>query len=133
MNSFFVPELGSQIYTMAGMTSQLNLQADDAGTYSGFSANFSGDGFANMHFEVRALAAEDFTKWVADAKASADRLDTASYADLAKQSEDARPKTFGAIDERLFAAIVSGAAPAAEGPRVLPGGQDAPRAAAGGS
>ena len=32
MNSFFVPALGSQIYTMAGMTSQLNLQADAAGT-----------------------------------------------------------------------------------------------------
>ena len=31
MNSFFVPQLGSQIYTMAGMTSQLSLQADKPG------------------------------------------------------------------------------------------------------
>jgi cytochrome o ubiquinol oxidase subunit II len=41
MNSFFVPQLGSQIYTMAGMTTHLNLQADQAGTYRGFSARSS--------------------------------------------------------------------------------------------
>src|SRR3954469_9967226 len=28
MNSFFVPQLGSQIYTMAGMVTRLNVQAD---------------------------------------------------------------------------------------------------------
>jgi cytochrome o ubiquinol oxidase subunit 2 len=133
MNGFFVPGLGSQIYTMAGMTSQLYLQADDAGTYPGFSTNFSGDGFSGMQFEVRALPADGFAQWVTEAKASPDRLDTASYADLAKQSEDARPKTFGAIDDKLFGAIVDGTAPAAQGPEALPGGQDAPRAPAGGS
>jgi cytochrome o ubiquinol oxidase subunit 2 len=133
MNGFFVPELGSQIYTMAGMTSQLYLQADTAGTYPGFSTNFSGDGFSGMHFELRALPAEGFAQWVAKAKASPDRLDGASYAELAKQSKDATPKTFGAIDAKLFGAIVDGTAPAAEGPAALPGGQDAPRAPAGGS
>ena len=34
MNSFFVPQLGGQIYTMAGMMTQLNLQADDPGNVS---------------------------------------------------------------------------------------------------
>jgi cytochrome o ubiquinol oxidase subunit 2 len=134
MNGFFVPELGSQIYTMAGMTSQLSLQADEAGTYLGLSTNFSGDGFSGMHFEVRALPADGFAQWIAGAKANADRLDATSYADLAKQSEDATPKTFGAIDEKLFGAIVDETAPPAQGPEALPGGQDAPRAApAGGS
>ena len=33
MNSFFVPQLGSQIYTMAGMATRLHLQADHLGTY----------------------------------------------------------------------------------------------------
>src|SRR5476651_111991 len=33
MNSFFVPQLGTQIYTMAGMTTVLNLQADQPGVY----------------------------------------------------------------------------------------------------
>src|SRR5258706_8654735 len=35
MNSFFVPQLGSQIYTMAGMITRLHLQADQSGTYPG--------------------------------------------------------------------------------------------------
>ena len=55
MNSFFVPQLGSQIYTMAGMTTHLQLQADNAGSYPGFSAQFSGDGFADMTFKVDAV------------------------------------------------------------------------------
>ena len=49
MNTFFVPQLGSMIYTMNGMTTQLNLQADHPGTFHGLSAHFSGDGFSDMH------------------------------------------------------------------------------------
>src|SRR5437868_5165505 len=68
MNSFFVPQLGSQIYTMGGMTTHLNLLADQPGEYPGISANFSGDGFADMHFIVKAMAASDFDGWVATAR-----------------------------------------------------------------
>jgi len=50
MNSFFIPQLGSQIYTMPGMTTQLNLQADKPGIYTGLSAQFSGPGFSDMRF-----------------------------------------------------------------------------------
>jgi len=57
MNSFFVPQLGSQIYTMAGMVTRLQLQADHAGAYRGLSANFSGDGFADMRFATDAVPA----------------------------------------------------------------------------
>ena len=60
MNSFFVPQLGSQIYTMSGMATHLWLQADHPGTYPGLSANFSGEGFADMHFTVDAVPAEQF-------------------------------------------------------------------------
>src|SRR6202012_2359362 len=56
MNSFFVPQLGGQIYTMSGMTTQLQLQADHSGSYPGFSSQFSGDGFADMRFTVDAMA-----------------------------------------------------------------------------
>ena len=60
MNSFFVPQLGSQIYTMAGMMTHLHLQADHPGTYRGLSAKFSGDGFSDMRFIVDAVPAERF-------------------------------------------------------------------------
>ncbi|MEA2792649.1 MAG: cytochrome o ubiquinol oxidase subunit, partial [Bradyrhizobium sp.] len=52
MNAFFIPQFGSMIYTMNGMTTRLNLQADRPGTFQGLSAQFSGDGFADMHFDV---------------------------------------------------------------------------------
>ena len=69
MNSFFVPQLGSQIYTMAGMVTRLHLQADHPGTYRGLSAKYSGDGFATMRFTVDAVPAENFAQWVdADAQ-----------------------------------------------------------------
>src|ERR1700686_2250146 len=41
MNSFFIPQLGGQIYAMAGMQTQLSLIADDVGVFDGMSANFS--------------------------------------------------------------------------------------------
>src|SRR6266850_1995944 len=65
MNSFWVPQLGGQIYTMAGMTTRLHLQADHPGTYRGASANYSGEGFAGMRFNVDAVPAESFAQWVA--------------------------------------------------------------------
>ena len=111
MNSFLVPELGSQIYTMAGMTSQLHLQADEPGTYRGFSANFSGDGFSGMHFDVRAMSADDYAKWLADAKASSVALDRNAYAELVKPSENVPPTVYRSVEPGLFESIVNGTAP----------------------
>ena len=68
MNVFFVPQLGSKIYTMNGMTTQLNLQADKPGVYPGLSAHFSGDGFSDMHFDVHAVPPDEFADWVATAR-----------------------------------------------------------------
>jgi cytochrome o ubiquinol oxidase subunit II len=70
INSFFVPQLGSQIYTMAGMVTRLHLQADHSGKYRGLSAQFSGDGFADMRFNVEAVPAENFAQWVTAARAA---------------------------------------------------------------
>ena len=111
MNSFLVPELGSQIYTMAGMTSQLYLEAAEPGTYRGLSANFSGDGFSDMRFEVRAMSADDYAKWLADAKSSNAALDRNVYAELVKPSENVPPTVYRAVEPGLFESIVNGTAP----------------------
>ena len=79
MNSFFVPQLGSQIYTMGGMTTHLNLLAYEPGEYRGFSANFSGDGFAEMRFIAKAVPAGDFNAWVAKARGTGSALDDANH------------------------------------------------------
>jgi cytochrome o ubiquinol oxidase subunit 2 len=116
MNVFFVPSLGSQIYCMNGMVTQLNLQADRPGSYPGLSANFSGDGFSRMHFEVRAGSAQNFTDWIAGARRSTTALDDAAYAQLRRQSQDERVYTYGSLRDGLFADIASRRLPPGEGP-----------------
>jgi cytochrome o ubiquinol oxidase subunit II len=106
MNSFFVPQLGSQIYTMGGMITHLNLLADKPGQYAGFSANFSGDGFAEMRFLVRAVPAENFAVWVTQARGSGMALDEPGYALLAKPSKSVTPATYRAVAPHLFERIV---------------------------
>jgi cytochrome o ubiquinol oxidase subunit 2 len=109
MNSFFVPQLGSQIYTMSGMVTHLQLQADHPGSYRGLSAQFSGDGFADMRFVVDAMPAQQFEQWVASTRGNGPTLDPQSYADLAKPSEAVAPFTYGALSPDLFNSIMSSA------------------------
>ena len=106
MNSFFVPQLGSQIYTMAGMTTHLQLQADNAGSYPGFSAQFSGDGFADMTFKADAVSDANFSQWVEAARANGPTLDAQAYADLVKPSKAVAPFTYRAVSSDLFNHIV---------------------------
>jgi cytochrome o ubiquinol oxidase subunit 2 len=115
MNSFFVPQLGSQIYTMAGMTSQVSLEADQPGTYPGLSAQFSGEGFAGMHFDVRAVSTDAYARWVAARSVEGPTLDQAAYAALVKPSKDVRPASFKTIDPALFDTIVNETTPVAPG------------------
>jgi cytochrome o ubiquinol oxidase subunit II len=107
MNSFFVPQLGSQIYTMAGMVTRLHLQADHPGTYRGLSAQFSGDGFADMRFNVEAVPAEGFAQWVAATRSAGPVLDAQAYSDLARPSSAVAPFTYRAVVPNLFNGILS--------------------------
>jgi cytochrome o ubiquinol oxidase subunit 2 len=111
MNSFFVPRLGSQIYTMAGMTTQLNLLADAPGTYPGLSAQYSGAGFSEMRFDAVAVPAAQFTDWVAATRAKGGALDAAAYAELAKPSRANPVATYATVAPQIFESIVTESAP----------------------
>jgi cytochrome o ubiquinol oxidase subunit 2 len=106
MNSFLVPQLGSQIYAMPGMTTQLNLLADNPGEFPGISSNFSGNGFADMRFTAKAVPAADFDGWVAQAHGSGSALDIPGYAALAKPSQAVPATTFRAVEPKLFERII---------------------------
>jgi cytochrome o ubiquinol oxidase subunit II len=108
MNSFFVPQLGGQIYTMSGMMTQLQLQADHSGSYPGLSAQFSGDGFADMRFIVDAVPAEQFEQWVSATRNDGPVLDPQTYSDLAKPSEAVAPFTYRKVAPKLFDGIILG-------------------------
>jgi cytochrome o ubiquinol oxidase subunit 2 len=106
MNSFFVPQLGSQIYTMAGMVTRLHLQADQSGSYRGMSAQFSGDGFADMYFNVEAVPAEKFSEWVDTSRSVGAELNPTTYAALAKPSASVAPFTYRSVAPGLFDSIM---------------------------
>jgi cytochrome o ubiquinol oxidase subunit 2 len=108
MNSFFIPQLGSQIYTMPGMTTQLNLQADAPGAYPGISAQFSGPGFSDMQFTLRAESSDEFTTWVAQAHERGGVLDEATVAQLIRPSRAAGELTYGSVPDDPFEAVTAG-------------------------
>jgi cytochrome o ubiquinol oxidase subunit II len=107
MNSFFVPQLGGQIYTMSGMVTRLQLQADQAGTYRGMSSQFSGSGFADMHFSVHAVPAETYAEWVNKVRSAGPELDSKAYDELTKPSAAIAPFTYRAVGPRLFEEILA--------------------------
>jgi cytochrome o ubiquinol oxidase subunit II len=117
MNAFFVPQLGSMIATMNGMVTQLNLQADQPGVYFGESAQFSGNGFPGMTFNVRAVSQDDFNRWIAAARQGGPTLDRDTYVALTHERRNVRPYTFRSVAPNLFDAIVKLELPPAPGPQ----------------
>ncbi|MDF1796785.1 MAG: ubiquinol oxidase subunit II [Coxiellaceae bacterium] len=106
MNSIEIPQLAGQIYAMPAMKTQLHLDAYNKGVFKGFSANYSGNGFAGMKFDVTAESTESFNSWVAKMKQSGNRLSLARYKKLAKQNMDTKPLSFSSVEDRLFNYII---------------------------
>jgi cytochrome o ubiquinol oxidase subunit II len=116
MNVFFVPQLGSMIYTMNTMTTQLHLKSDRPGTFRGISAHFSGDGFPKMVFNVHSVSDDAFDGWVRNAKRTGPMLDDDAYRELSKPSIGAPPAVFGSVAPDLFRSIVLQELPPGPGP-----------------
>jgi cytochrome o ubiquinol oxidase subunit II len=108
MNSFFVPQLGSQIYAMPNMVTQLNLKADEPGTFEGLSAQFSGDGFSDMRFDLVSTETEEFKSWVNSTKAQGGVLDARTFEELARPARADGTHTYAQVSEGLFDGISSG-------------------------
>ncbi len=107
MNSFMIPQLGGQIYAMAGMVTQLHLLATHEGRYRGFSANYTGMGFSEMQFHADATSDKKFNSWVKHVKEGGHTTLTANYFwdNLVKQSI-ANPVTYYSnVDNNLFDSI----------------------------
>ena len=107
MNSFFIPQLGSQIYAMAGMQTRLHLMADHAGDYAGISSNYSGAGFSDMKFRALAMSGGDFDAWVKKVKTAPEALSMDVYAGVARPSEKVAVRYFSTVDPKLFNNIVA--------------------------
>jgi cytochrome o ubiquinol oxidase subunit 2 len=107
MTSFFIPQLGSQMYAMGGMQTRLHLLADKPGIYAGQNQQISGRGFANMHFKAHVVSREEFEAWVQKVRESPEKLDLARYEQLAKPSAGYYPITyFSTVKPNLFLYIL---------------------------
>ena len=102
MNSFWIPQLGGQIYAMPGMATQLHLMAGKAGNYEGSSANISGNGFAGMTFTANASSQSEFTRWVATVKQADKSLGYPEYDKLARPSKDNQVVFYNSAANQLF-------------------------------
>ena len=106
MNSFFIPQLGSQVYAMAGMRTQLHLIADTPGTYRGMSAAFSGEGFSDMHFDTVAASRADFDAWMRRARQAPQAMDASQYRTVSLPATRGVPTVYADVEPDLFDGIV---------------------------
>lgn len=106
MNSFWIPQLGGQIYAMPAMTTELHLIANEKGTFRGSSSNISGEGFAGMVFTVKAGSKDDFDTWVETVKASKQELTLETYNDLVKPSQYNQASFYQLKKDDLFHSIL---------------------------
>ena len=106
MQSLLFPRLAGQIYAMAGMKTELNIAADEPGTYRGENVQFNGDGFQRQSFPLIARPAADFGRWLAGARAQATTLDRTGYSKLAARSVLSGPEIFGSVAPGLFQSIL---------------------------
>jgi cytochrome o ubiquinol oxidase subunit 2 len=111
VNSFFIPQLGSQMYAMAGMVGRLHLLADNPGLYYGQSQQFSGNGYAYMRFEARAVSAVQFQEWLQKVKQAPYKLDSARFSQLERPSVQNPVEYFSSVQHDLFDRIVQNFAP----------------------
>jgi cytochrome o ubiquinol oxidase subunit 2 len=106
MTSFFIPQLGSQIYAMAGMQTRLHLMADEPGVFYGQNQQFSGSGYADMNFKAIALSPEQFENWVKKAQDSPDTLDLAKFEEIGRPSIGYPVTYFSRVSPGLFEHIL---------------------------
>jgi cytochrome o ubiquinol oxidase subunit 2 len=107
MNAFIIPQLGSQIYAMAGMETKLHLIANAPGSYAGLSSNYSGAGFSDMHFTALATSQQGFADWINKAKASSLNLDDHTYHVLTQPSEKVPVTYYTNVKPGLFDSIIA--------------------------
>jgi len=108
MTSFFIPQLGSQIYAMAGMQTRLHLLADKPGSYTGQNQQFSGRGYADMTFTATAVSKDEFSAWVDRVRQAPEKLDMERYRELEKTGSGNAVVFFSKVGPGLFEDIMDG-------------------------
>lgn len=106
MDSFFVPALVGQVYTMPGMQTVLHAVINKPGSYPGFSANYSGVGFTDMRFSFDGMSRQDFDRWIARARSAGTELDGKAYDGLRQPERDVPVRYYARFEPGLYTRIL---------------------------
>lgn len=107
MTSFFIPQLGSQIYAMPRHRSVLHLLAEQGGEMRGQNNNLSGEGYSHMHFPVSAVPQEEFDAWIGQAKQVSEVLTVARYEELSEPTLGHPQVIFSSVEDGLFEHVLT--------------------------
>lgn len=105
MSAFWIPALGSQIYAMNGMTSKLNLKASETGTYTGYTTNINGEGYAKMTFTADVMDGASFSEWVTAAKDSDESMTMSTFDALSEPESLRQQRTYRLANAKLYSMI----------------------------
>lgn len=106
MNSFWIPQLSGQIYSMTGMSTQLYLMTDGPGKYTGRAVEINGEGYADMTFPVTSTSQKDFEDWIIKTKKSPLHLTEGLYNELVKPSVNKSITFFSEVEKDLYHKII---------------------------
>jgi cytochrome o ubiquinol oxidase subunit 2 len=106
MNSFWIPQLSGQIYSMTGMSTQLHVMANGIGDYVGRGAEINGEGYSGMKFLVKSVSAKDFEDWIAQVKTSSHHLTEEFYLELVKPAINTSHIPFSKVEDNLYHKII---------------------------
>lgn len=106
MNSFWIPQMSGQIYSMTGMITKLHIMADGPGEYTGRAAEINGEGYAYMTFAVKSTSQSDFEHWVDEVRRSPLQLTDDIYNELYKRSINNPIALYSSVEKDLFHKIV---------------------------
>lgn len=106
MNSFWIPQLSGQIYSMTGMTTQLYIMADGPGKYSGRAVEINGEGYSDMTFQAISTSKEEFKDWIEKVKKSSRHLTEDVYLELVRPSVNKSVLDYSEVENNLYHKIV---------------------------
>ena len=106
MSAFSIPQLGGQIYAMAGMRTRQFLYSDNIGIYDGLNTQLNGDGFSDMHFKAHVVNEINFENWINNIRLTAQPLTFTAYKNLYEPTIAAPVEHFATVPEEFFMKIM---------------------------
>ncbi|MES1934912.1 ubiquinol oxidase subunit II [Salinisphaera hydrothermalis] len=120
MNAFMIQRMGTQIFAMSGMQTQLHLMSHQTGDFAGGNYQYNGHGFAKNRFVAKAMTKQGYQQWLDKVRAEGKPLDMSRFKQFAKPSVVKNPIYFAPVSSGLFADVI-GQFHAPKGPEMKPG------------